>query len=124
MASILDEIEGLTPAELRRSWMGPDPARRISMATVPPPRAPRRARSVGQTVEPPGKPNREPTARIELSLVFSDEAATGGWKYELLTEAARFADRNGFAAIWTPERHFHRFGGLYPIRPCSVPHSR
>ena len=25
-----------------------------------------------------------------------------------------FADRNGLAAIWTPERHFHSFGGLYP----------
>src|SRR5213078_4517214 len=27
---------------------------------------------------------------------------------------ARFADRHGFAAVWTPERHFHPFGGLYP----------
>ncbi|HSU84579.1 MAG TPA: MupA/Atu3671 family FMN-dependent luciferase-like monooxygenase, partial [Thermoanaerobaculia bacterium] len=24
------------------------------------------------------------------------------------------ADRHGFAAVWTPERHFHAFGGLYP----------
>src|SRR5690606_27565473 len=23
-------------------------------------------------------------------------------------------DANGFAAVWTPERHFHAFGGLYP----------
>ena len=22
--------------------------------------------------------------------------------------------RNGFKAVWTPERHFHAFGGLYP----------
>src|SRR6185369_5266075 len=29
-------------------------------------------------------------------------------------EAAKFADRNGFTAVWTPERHFHSFGGLYP----------
>ncbi|HEU0301738.1 MAG TPA: MupA/Atu3671 family FMN-dependent luciferase-like monooxygenase, partial [Longimicrobium sp.] len=35
-------------------------------------------------------------------------------RYRLLKEGARFADRNGFAAVWTPERHFHRFGGLYP----------
>ena len=27
---------------------------------------------------------------------------------------ARFADRNGFEAVWTPERHFHAFGGAYP----------
>mgnify|MGYP002653396137 CR=1 FL=1 len=27
---------------------------------------------------------------------------------------ARFADQNGFTALWTPERHFHAFGGPYP----------
>jgi natural product biosynthesis luciferase-like monooxygenase protein len=35
-------------------------------------------------------------------------------KYELLLEGAKYADQNGFAAVWTPERHFHPFGGLYP----------
>ncbi|MEM7411460.1 MAG: MupA/Atu3671 family FMN-dependent luciferase-like monooxygenase [Myxococcota bacterium] len=34
--------------------------------------------------------------------------------YRLLLDSARFADENGFTAIWTPERHFHAFGGLYP----------
>ena len=34
--------------------------------------------------------------------------------YRLLTEGAKFADENGFEAVWTPERHFHAFGGLYP----------
>src|SRR5690606_12614994 len=32
----------------------------------------------------------------------------------LLLEGAKFGDRNDFTAIWTPERHFHAFGGLYP----------
>jgi natural product biosynthesis luciferase-like monooxygenase protein len=35
-------------------------------------------------------------------------------RYALLLEGARFADRHGFSAVWTPERHFHPFGGLYP----------
>jgi natural product biosynthesis luciferase-like monooxygenase protein len=35
-------------------------------------------------------------------------------KYQLLFETATFADQHGFAAIWTPERHFQDFGGLYP----------
>lgn len=35
-------------------------------------------------------------------------------KYELLIEGAKFADANDFSAIWTPERHFNIFGGLYP----------
>ncbi|MEM7307340.1 MAG: MupA/Atu3671 family FMN-dependent luciferase-like monooxygenase [Planctomycetota bacterium] len=35
-------------------------------------------------------------------------------QYRLLLDSARFADENGFTAVWTPERHFHAFGGLYP----------
>ena len=35
-------------------------------------------------------------------------------QYQLLIESAQFADQNGFTAVWTPERHFHAFGGLYP----------
>jgi natural product biosynthesis luciferase-like monooxygenase protein len=38
----------------------------------------------------------------------------GGNAYRLLTEGAKFADAHGFDAVWTPERHFHAFGGLYP----------
>jgi natural product biosynthesis luciferase-like monooxygenase protein/FkbM family methyltransferase len=57
------------------------------------------------------------TARrpIDFSLVyFADAAATSGDKYRLLLEGARLADEHGFKAVWTPERHFHAFGGLYP----------
>ena len=56
-------------------------------------------------------------SRIEFSLLYfaSDESAPdSGDKYGLLREGARFADENGFLAVWTPERHFHKFGGLYP----------
>jgi natural product biosynthesis luciferase-like monooxygenase protein len=35
-------------------------------------------------------------------------------RYRLLLEGAKFADAHGFKAVWTPERHFHSFGGLYP----------
>lgn len=46
---------------------------------------------------------------------FASAAGEGdGDPYRLLMEGARFADRNGLSAIWTPERHFHRFGGPYP----------
>ncbi len=54
---------------------------------------------------------------MDMSLFyFSGDAAEGEGpdKYRLLLEGARFADRNGFSAVWTPERHFHAFGGLYP----------
>jgi natural product biosynthesis luciferase-like monooxygenase protein len=56
------------------------------------------------------------TGAIDFSLFYfsSDESADGRHKYELLLEGAKFADRHGFVAVWTPERHFHAFGGLYP----------
>jgi natural product biosynthesis luciferase-like monooxygenase protein len=55
------------------------------------------------------------TRSISFSLFYfaaGEEAAADG--YRLLLESARFADRNGFEAVWTPERHFHAFGGAYP----------
>ncbi|MBE4753746.1 amino acid adenylation domain-containing protein, partial [Corallococcus sp. ZKHCc1 1396] len=53
---------------------------------------------------------------MDLSLIYfaNDEDSITGPKYELLLEGAKFADANGFSAVWTPERHFHSFGGLYP----------
>ena len=35
-------------------------------------------------------------------------------KYRLVIEAARYADTHGFSSVWVPERHYTRFGGLYP----------
>ena len=58
---------------------------------------------------------REDALDFSLFYFASDEGEEmGRGKYRLLLDGARFADRNGFAAIWTPERHFHAFGGLYP----------
>jgi natural product biosynthesis luciferase-like monooxygenase protein len=53
---------------------------------------------------------------MKFSLFFfsDDGSSTEGQKYQLLLESAKFADRAGFVAVWTPERHFHSFGGLYP----------
>ena len=56
------------------------------------------------------------TRPISFSMFYfaSDEGEHAEDKYRLLIEGAKFADRNGFEAVWTPERHFHAFGGLYP----------
>jgi natural product biosynthesis luciferase-like monooxygenase protein len=52
---------------------------------------------------------------IEFSLFYwGNDDGAGPKKYELLLEGAKFADANGFCAVWTPERHFHAFGGPYP----------
>jgi natural product biosynthesis luciferase-like monooxygenase protein len=34
--------------------------------------------------------------------------------YDLLLQAARFADTHGFTGIWLPERHFHPLGAPFP----------
>ncbi|AHB47826.1 luciferase [Hyphomicrobium nitrativorans NL23] len=52
---------------------------------------------------------------LDFSLYFwGNDDGAGSRKYQLLLEGARFADAHGFSAVWTPERHFHAFGGPYP----------
>ncbi len=54
---------------------------------------------------------------IDFSLFYFASDGRGNDrqdKYKLLMEGAKFADSHGFSAVWTPERHFHEFGGLYP----------
>lgn len=54
--------------------------------------------------------------RVRFSLYFfsDDGSKASDDKYRLVLESARFADAHGFSAVWTPERHFQDFGGLYP----------
>ncbi|HXA84764.1 MAG TPA: LLM class flavin-dependent oxidoreductase [Candidatus Dormibacteraeota bacterium] len=53
---------------------------------------------------------------LDFSLFYFDGKGGSGDedKYRLLVEGAKFADEHGFEAVWTPERHFHAFGGMYP----------
>ncbi len=52
---------------------------------------------------------------MEMGLFFwGSDDGEGPEKYRLLLDCARFADDNGFSSVWTPERHFHAFGGPYP----------
>ena len=62
----------------------------------------------GATTQPVGK-------GMEFSLYYwGNDDGVGRDKYGMLLEGAKFGDKNGFCAVWTPERHFHAFGGLYP----------
>ena len=53
---------------------------------------------------------------MDFSLFYfaNDSGTVEDDRYRLLLEGARFADEHGFHAVWTPERHFHHFGGTYP----------
>ncbi len=62
----------------------------------------------------------EGTAASDRAMDFglfyfsADARGDSGGRYRLLLEGAKYADAHGFTAVWTPERHFHEFGGLYP----------
>lgn len=53
--------------------------------------------------------------KVDFGLFYwGNDDGPGAQKYRLLLEGAKFADTHGFTAVWTPERHFHAFGGPYP----------
>lgn len=92
--NLLREIESLTP-EVAQAKLDPQPSTAAAELSA----------------------QHEPTdASINFSLYFfsDDGSKTSDDKYRLVLESAKFADRHGFTAVWTPERHFQDFGGLYP----------
>jgi natural product biosynthesis luciferase-like monooxygenase protein len=58
---------------------------------------------------------------MDISIMFfgADDAGRGAHaaKYDEIMRIARVADTLGFAAIWTPERHFQQVGQLFPNPP-------
>ena len=55
------------------------------------------------------------TLPMDFGLFYwGNDDGPGPRKYRLLIEGAKFADTHGFHSVWTPERHFHAFGGPYP----------
>ncbi|MEH1834782.1 MAG: amino acid adenylation domain-containing protein, partial [Nostoc sp.] len=59
---------------------------------------------------------RDTSKGISFSLYYfgNYESEFDPNKYNLLFEGAKFADEQGFTALWIPERHFHPFGGFSP----------
>lgn len=53
---------------------------------------------------------------MKFGLMFfaSSEDSLKGDKYRLVIESAKFGDKHGFSSVWVPERHFNRFGSLFP----------
>lgn len=61
------------------------------------------------------KSNPKQITEMDFSLFFfaSDDSTDINNKYKLVIDSALFADKNGFKGIWTPERHFHKLGGIF-----------
>src|SRR5215216_911139 len=71
---------------------------------------------VTEVPDDPAWKERRVERAINFSLYFfsDDGSKNSDDKYRLLIESAKFADSHSFNAVWTPERHFQAFGGLYP----------
>ncbi|TWT38930.1 MupA/Atu3671 family FMN-dependent luciferase-like monooxygenase [Blastopirellula retiformator] len=56
------------------------------------------------------------TRKLEFSVFLfgAENSQSSSLDYDQILKLGQFADRNGFRAIWTPERHFHSFGASYP----------
>src|SRR5262245_15449252 len=55
------------------------------------------------------------TKSMQFGLfMWGNDDAPGRQKYDLMLKGAKFFDEHNFDSVWTPERHFHAFGGPYP----------
>lgn len=110
LAALSPEQRKLLEKRLRREGLSDSLAQGTPAAAQAGPPARGEGEGAGDTAR--GGADRE----VQFSLFFfsADGSSTSAGKYRLLLESAKFADRHGFAAVWTPERHFQDFGGLYP----------
>lgn len=119
MSDFSKRLGGLTPEQRRllelklaKKGLAPSLLPDGQAASGAPPRETEPAAGGGAGDPAPGPPARG----MKFSLFFfsGDGSKADPEKYRLLLESAKFADRAGFSAVWTPERHFQDFGGLYP----------
>jgi len=115
LAALTPEQQELFRRRLREQGLSASAQAAAASAPVGGGEAGRRAEADADAEPPPPAPA-ESSAEMQFSLFFfsDDGSKDSDEKYRLLVEGARFADRNGFAAVWTPERHLQPFGGLYP----------
>lgn len=110
MSKLSERIQNLTPEqqELLRRRMQREASQQSQAVPAPP------VPAVASLARVPGRPHVRHKVDFSLFFFSADGNAGEDQRYRLLLESARFADANGFAAVWTPERHFQAFGGLYP----------
>ena len=108
MSELKRRLAGLSPEKRRLLELRLE--REKAAAKKARPQTPEPADALGPAADGPPRPMRFSLFFFSADGSREDEAN----KYHLLLESARFADRHGFDAVWTPERHFQDFGGLYP----------
>lgn len=110
LAALTAEQRELLELRLKKKGLQSALARDASAATGAP------ATLIDDEEERADWKEREVARPVAFSIYFfsDDGSKQSDDKYRLLLESAKFADRHGFKAVWTPERHFQAFGGLYP----------
>ncbi|WP_433550344.1 MupA/Atu3671 family FMN-dependent luciferase-like monooxygenase [Micromonospora zamorensis] len=87
-----------------------------SIQTVPPAQPVPVPRPAVHPRPVPDAPAIEAADTVDFSLYFFGDYADQDRddSYEVILDAAEFADAHDFHAVWLPERHFHSFGGIFP----------
>lgn len=110
MARFSERLDALTPAQrellTHRLKEGRTPTAPTE-AVVPAVAGP-------EKTSPPTINPRAVEMKFSLFFFSDDGSKVTDDKYRLVFESAKYADECGFNAVWTPERHFQAFGGLYP----------
>ncbi|MEU3391596.1 non-ribosomal peptide synthetase/type I polyketide synthase [Streptomyces albidoflavus] len=89
----------------------PRPADRHPTASAAPAAVPPPAPGSHDAQRQPGSPR-----GCDFSLYFFGDYPEEGEsdKYAMIMDASKYADEQGFHALWLPERHFNSFGALFP----------
>ncbi|SCX74105.1 amino acid adenylation domain-containing protein/natural product biosynthesis luciferase-like monooxygenase domain-containing protein [Variovorax sp. EL159] len=64
--------------------------------------------------DPAAMPDRSRAPEFGLFYFADANQDPDGELYRLYVEGAKFADKNGFSAVWTPERHFTKVAAAFP----------
>ncbi|MGA5203688.1 amino acid adenylation domain-containing protein [Streptomyces variegatus] len=115
---LIDQVTGVISRQLDTLTSAPSaaaatpaPAQRTSAAVPVPPKAEPEPELPAAAYLPP---TRAPGCDISLYFFGDYPEDAERDKYTLIMDAAEFADRHGFHALWFPERHFNSFGALFP----------
>ncbi|MFD0589182.1 MupA/Atu3671 family FMN-dependent luciferase-like monooxygenase [Paenibacillus sp. GCM10027627] len=119
MNDFQEKLESLSPR--KRELLNEYLAKRGNPSSASPPAVPERAPAIAETkaakkeaVAVSGGIAADKDLKFSIFFFSDDSSLRMDNKYRFLLELAQLSDEYGFEAIWTPERHFHRFGGLYP----------
>jgi natural product biosynthesis luciferase-like monooxygenase protein len=76
-------------------------------------------------LKPAAPSPRQAKAKISFSFLFFSDVRkdiSDAQKYAFMRDVTLFADREGFEAVYIPERHFHEFGSIYANSAIMAAH--